>query len=82
MLLPTASTGQSGGLQFILRQQPTQPQVLTIQAPTGATAIGSQSAQANAAKSIVRYVSQMPQMAQVYKATIFNFQIKMALVLN
>jgi hypothetical protein len=60
MLLPSASTGQAGGVQFILRQQPTQHhQMLTIQAPN------QQQQQTVQGKPIVRYVTQMPQVAQV-----------------
>ncbi|ODN01636.1 hypothetical protein Ocin01_05029 [Orchesella cincta] len=66
MLLPTASTAQAGALQLILRQQPTQQQVLTIQTPSGAATLSAQATgQTNAAgKPIVRYVSQVPQVAQ------------------
>lgn len=67
MLLPTASTAQAGaGIQLILRQQPAQQQVLTIQTPQGPATINAQGqAQAGSGKNIVRYVSQVPQLAQV-----------------
>jgi len=61
MLLPSASTAPTSGVQFIIRPQPPQPQMLTIQAPSG---IGTQQ-QVQQGKPIVRYVTQMPQLAQV-----------------
>jgi len=66
VLVPTASaTNQNAGLQFIVRQQQTQPQMLTIQTPTGT--IGAQNAQnavSGVGKPIVRYVSQVAQVIE------------------
>lgn len=72
MMIPTATMGQAG-VQFILRQQPTQPQVLTIQAPNSGTIAQT----TNGKQQIVRYVSQMPQVTQVRtRVLLFHFSFK------
>lgn len=65
MLVPS---GGQQGIQFIVRPQ---QQVLTLQ--PGTTTIG---AQANNGKPIVRYVSQMPQVAQVKSGYIYIYILR------
>ncbi len=69
MIMPAATMNQ-GGVQFILRQQPAQPQVLTIQSPVTTATIGAQNNAGGNGKPIVRFMSQISQVPQATQVSI------------